>query len=269
MEEISLKNVKEKFANARTSCPGMSEEIYALTDYITEVSGNDEIVPEGLTMIMALVMDDLINNRCGFAFREGRLPEYLESHNQQALAQLPYIIQVVDAIADKDFAVSFRKCCKEVLGFDVPIRVPLVSTKYPKYVVAAIEWWAYAIQAPSLNNGVNNAQLTALKMALTSSRRQFTAEEIKDFIEELAKIILMDLDLYGHCELDVDYSAYGSLDIATRKLKIPKGDISTFPWKTNMTITTEAVIVTVMGDSTTIWSKKNEIGADEHSAHKI
>ena len=58
-------------------------------------------------------------------------------------------------------------------------------------------------------------------------------------------------------------------EVAARKLKIPKGDISTCPWKTNMTITTEVVAGRVMGNSTTIWSKESEIGAKEHSAHKI
>ena len=265
MGENILENVKEKFASARTSCPGMSEEVYALTDYISEVS-NDELIPEGLIMTMALVMDDLINNRCGFAPSEGRLPEYLESHNQQALAQLPYVIQVVDAIADEEFATSFRKLCKEILGFNVPKRVAVTSTsKYPENVTAAINWWAEAIQAPALNEGGNSAKLTGLKMRSAGHRRQFTAEEIELFKNNLAKLILEELNFYGHCKLYVDYIPCDLLAIAGKAIGISYSDITTFPWKTGMMITADTV--TVRGEI--IWSKQSEIDTEEHSAPTI
>lgn len=60
-----LKNVKQKFAEAREKCPGMSDDVYALTDYISSVA-NDELVPMGLIMCMTLVLDDLQKGRNGF-----------------------------------------------------------------------------------------------------------------------------------------------------------------------------------------------------------
>lgn len=68
MSEMLMTDVCKKFANARELCPGMSEEIYALTDYMAAIA-NDQLVPGGILMMLVCVMDDLEKKRCGFAHK--------------------------------------------------------------------------------------------------------------------------------------------------------------------------------------------------------
>ena len=53
MNKMLMVNVKEKFAQARELCPGMSEEIYALTDHFADVA-NDCLYPSGILVALPL-----------------------------------------------------------------------------------------------------------------------------------------------------------------------------------------------------------------------
>lgn len=70
-----------------------------------------------------------------------------------------YVPQVIDAIANEDFANEFRKICKELLNFDPPKRERKydqnadIDGDYPEYVKVAVNWWANAIANPKFDNG--------------------------------------------------------------------------------------------------------------------
>ena len=69
-----LENASQKLREAREKCPGMSEELYALTDYMAEVT-NESVLPVGLVMCLVCVLDDIQKGRNGFNSNEhaGRL----------------------------------------------------------------------------------------------------------------------------------------------------------------------------------------------------
>ena len=255
MGENILENVKEKFASARTSCPGMSEEVYALTDYISEVS-NDELIPEGLVMTMALVMDDLQKNRNGFQDCKPLL-EYLSKRREQVIGQIAYIPQIVDAIADEEFAKEFREVFKEIFGYNPPKRVNVESeVQYPENVRAAVDWWANAIQSPKFDNGESiNAFIT---MMLYSSQKGISEEDLKTFKDTLALDIIAELQRNGRCTLSVDYNPCAILANAGNEIGL--NDMTSFPWKTWMNITEQEVEVSegYGAPMKTIWSKDNK-----------
>lgn len=134
-EKIILSDVKQKFATAREKCPGMSDDVYALTDYISVVA-SDKLTPLGLSMCLDLISYDLQKCKNGFT----KLPKNLVDRRAQVLIQMAYIPQVVDAIADEKFALEFRKICSDTLGFNSPKRVDaLVDLQCPENVRAAVD----------------------------------------------------------------------------------------------------------------------------------
>ncbi len=258
-EKILLSNAKQKFASAKTMCPGMSDDVYALTDYISLVV-QDDVVPKGLALCMVLIQDDLQKNRNGFRSNEP-LPEYLSNHRNQAIAQMAYIPQVVDAIADEEFAEEFRKICSEFFGFNTPKRVIVDGdVQYPENVRVAVDWWANAIQSPKIDNGANIDPF--FLMMISGNRKEHSKEEIKIFKDSLASDISEELENYGRCSLSADYQPCEILSRAGKKIGLGGLD---YPVKTRMRISNEAVeVVEGYGANTkVIWSKEKDIN-DSH-----
>lgn len=254
MEEKNILNgVKQKFAEAREKCPGMSDDVYALTDYISSVA-NDSLVPSGLSMCLALIMDDLQKGRNGFRQNEP-LPKYLNNRREQIITQMVYIPQVVDAIADEKFAEEFRKICNDAFGFNPPKRVNAsTDSQYPEYVRAAVDWWGNAVQSPKFDNGGDMNPF--LMMMLSGNRSGHSEEEMKIFKDSLAKDILVELQKYGRCSLSVDYHPCEILSRAGEKIGLD--DMTSFPWKTWMNISDEIVEVSegYGAPRKTIWSSE-------------
>ena len=266
MEERTLSNVKQKFAEAREKCPGMSDDIYALTDYISLVA-NDNLVPQGLAVCLVCIMDDLQKGRNGFSPNNEPLPEYLNIRKDQIIAQMVYIPQVVDAIADEQFAEDFRKICKEIFNIDTPKRVNVnINSQYPENVRAAVDWWANAIQSPVLDNGSDINPF--LMMFLSGSKNGHSEEEIKVFKDCLANDILIELQERGRCGLSVDYHPCQIL--ANAGSKIGLNGISDYPWKTWMDITEDVVVVLENGsrERKIIWSKEKKQNLEEEQINK-
>lgn len=261
-EENLLNNAKQKFANARTMCPGMSDDAYALTDYISLVV-QDNVVPQGLALCMTLIQDDLQKNRNGFRSNEP-LPEYLSNNRNKVIAQMVYIPQVVDAIADEKFADEFRKICSEFLGFNTPKRVAVDGDiQYPENIMAAVDWWANAIQSPNLDNGTNIDPF--FLMMISGNKKEFSKEEIKAFKDSLASGISKELESYGRCSLSVDYQPCEILSRAGKKIGLGGLD---YPVKTKMRISNQVVEVEEgYGASKIIWSKEKDID-DGHVQRK-
>lgn len=265
MAEVKMSNVKEKLSRSREVCPGLSDEVYALADYMSK-SANDELNPEGMSMCLFLCLDDIKKGRNGFACAESEeLPEFLIKHKAQVLSQAVYIPQIIDAIADEDFANEFRKICKEVLHFDPPRRDEKynlsadIEGEYPEYVRAAVNWWANAIVNPKFDNGDNSMAggMAFLMAMMVSKKSSISKDQIDIFKKELADIIVeqMESSYCGECQLGVDYHPDMLLYSAAQKAGI--NDDMGFPWKTNMRISKEQVSVSAgyAAPWETIWTK--------------
>ena len=251
MAKIIMTGVNKRFSKARELCVGMSEEIYALTDYISVVA-NESLVPMGLVTCFVGVLDDIEKGRCGFA-RKTELPEIFIKRKELVKAQFPYLVQVVDEIADEDFAEEFRIHCKAFLGFNPPKRVNVeVDEKYPDYVKVAVDWWANAILSPKLDNGEEMpAKLTSL---IVGSTKSYTEEQIKLFKNTLAEGIMEKMKERPVCEISVDYHPCLILAEAGQKIGVP--DMLGYPWKTDMVIQENHVKVAGYGESyKTIWAR--------------
>lgn len=265
MTERTMNNVKEKLSKSRESCPGLSEDVYALTDYMAKVA-NDELVPNGMLMLLVLSLEDIRREENGFAGAESKeIPEYLIKHKTQVLTQAVYVPQVIDAIADEDFANEFREICKDVLKFDPPKRYGKydqnadIDGDYPEYVKVAVNWWANAIVNPKFDNGDNdmNGAMAIILAMKVNSKRSITKEQIDIFKKELADIIVaqMESSLNEECRLGVDYHPDMLLCKAAQKAGI--NDDMGFPWKTTMCINKNKVYVAVGSGASweTLWEK--------------
>lgn len=249
--ELLIQGVCEKFAGARESCPGMSDEVYAICDYLAAVA-NDTLKPAGITMMLIGVMSDLDKKRCGFADKT-KFPEYLATHSLQAKAQLPYVLQVVDAIAEEDFAEAVRADCKEVFHWNIPKRVKVSSpASEHANINAAVNWWTEAIQCPKMDNGTDELSML-MAMLGGGSNRQLTESELQIFREKLTEGITHRMEEMGCATLSVDYGPDWILGEAGSAIGL--GQFS-FPCKTTMWITENKVSVSAgySAPEETIWS---------------
>lgn len=251
MTEKTMNNVREKLSRSREMCPGLSKEVYALTDYMASVA-NDKLLPQGMLSCLVLSMIDIRREINGFSCEESNeFPEYLSKHKLQILAQAVYFPQVIDAIADEDFANEFRKICKELLQFDPPKREEKynqnaeIGGDYPEYVKVAVNWWANAIVNPKFDNGDDSVagEMTFLLAMMVNSKNSISKEQIAIFKKELAQLIIekMDSSFVGECRLGVDFHPDRLLYTAAQKAGIDNN--MGFPWKTNMRITKNNVSV--------------------------
>ena len=236
----TMSNVREKMANVRNLCKGMSEELYAFADYISEVA-NDTLAAQGLVLCYFLAMDDIEKGRNGFAAAKStKLPRYLVENKAQVLGQAVYFPQIVDELADETFAEEFRDICKMTLGINPPKRTKeKIDAKYPEYVRVAVEWWANAVAAPKLDNGEELPSFIAT-MAAKSVKPQ-SEEGVKAFKETLAEEIITAIERSGSCYLSVDYHPCAALAKAGEKLGLDS--MVGYPWKTKMTISANEVRV--------------------------
>jgi hypothetical protein len=69
MVKVEMKNARKRFLDARNLCPGMSDDMYLLTDYMGKVV-NDTVVPEQLVICLILAADDIKNEICSFGIEE-------------------------------------------------------------------------------------------------------------------------------------------------------------------------------------------------------
>lgn len=239
MKEATMTNIREKLANARELCPGMSRDFYILTDYMSKKT-NDELVPMEMITLSVCVQNDIQTGRNGL---EGELPEELAQRRNFVLYEIQWIPQLVDAIADEEFATEFRMHWKECIGTVPPKRVDTkaveTDTEYPAYVKAAIDWWANAIVSPKFDNGEALPALFAFLMA--GAAKEYTPAEIKTFKEALAKGIQDEMSKYGRCNLSVDYHPCRVLARAGNLIGV--NDMIGYPGKTDMYVSEEKVSV--------------------------
>lgn len=239
MSELMMTNAREKFASARETCPGMSEEIYALTDYIAAVA-DDRLAPDGVMIMLLCIMDDLDKKRCGFSAAGIDFPKYLTEHNLQVKAQVPYVLQVVDAISGADFAEAVRQECNAAFHWTIPKRVTLSDeVDESENIKAAVNWWAEAIQHPKMDNGTDEMSIF-MAMFGGSRKRQFSEDELLTFRKELAAGIKAQMEGVNEVMLSVDYGPDQVLGRAGDAIGLGGFD---YPCKTMMWITKTDVTV--------------------------
>lgn len=266
MTEKKMSNVMEKLSKSREMCPGLSKEVYALTDYMAKVAATDRLGPLGMVKILVLSMEDIQRGGNRFAVAESKeISEYLIKHKTQVFAQAVYVPQIIDAIADEDFANEFRELCKKVMNFDPPKRDEKydqnadIEGDYPEYVKVAVNWWANAIVNPKFDNGDDSLAgvIVFISTMMVNSKSSISKEQIGIFKKELADIIVaqMNSSLNGECRLEVDYHPDKKLYIAAQKASI--NDYIGFPWKTNMRISKDKVSVSAgyVAPWETLWEK--------------
>lgn len=254
--EYVLTGAKEKFANARSLCPGMPDEMYALTDYLASVT-NDKVTPDGLNVCLVLISDDIQKNRNGFG---GEFPNYLRNNKSQIIAQMANFPQVVDAIAGEVFAQEYRRIFKALFNFEPPKRANAAApSALPKYIEVAVDWWANAIQSPKYDNGSDIDP--NLLISIMGKRRELTEDEIRTFKHNLAYGIEEQISKYGSCTLSVDYNPCPILANAGDTIGL--NAMLDYPWKTTMVINNKEVLVSSGYDSklSTLWSKEQELDA--------
>lgn len=248
-----MKNIKEKLANARTLCPGMSKDFYILTDYMSE-NCNDELVPIGMLVMIVCILDDFEKGRCGWAGSE--FSEELAKRKDFIKDEIKWIPQLIDAIADEEFAQEFRREWKKIFGFIPPKRVKnqVIETEeqYPEYVKVAVDWWANAILAPKFDNGV--ALPGFLSFSIGATAKEYSEEEIKLFKDVLAKGIIEEMNKWKCSNINVDYHPCRILAVAGKLIGVD--DMFGYPCKTDMRISKEEVSVSAGYGATwdTIWS---------------
>ena len=257
-KEIILENVDEKFANLRNICPDMDEDMYVLADYIATFI-NQELVPEGLILQLAILLNDLEKGKS--SRRDKPFSATIVNNKKKFIALLTHIPEVIDKIADEKFSKKFRELANDALGDEIPIIEkneynPI--SDYPENIQAAVNWWADQIQEPPKYNKDNLTP--AIIMSILQGKTKLSEHELNNFKESLARSIKIDMDKYHYSTLRVDYTPCRELQIAGDAAGLnPAFD---FPWKTTMNIEEEKIEVYSNGKGETIWIKdKNK---DEH-----
>jgi hypothetical protein len=199
--KIILTNLKEKLGAVRELVPGRSEDVYLITDFMESICDRD-LYPEGLALKFAEVIFD-ISQSYNSINPDIALDEVIVRRKEFILNQVPYFLQVIDAIAEPKYATIFRNTCSDVLRVDAPRRIMVDSVNgYGENIVIATEWWATAIQAPRHGDSIN----PLIARPFAGKNKEKTEEEIMNFKYDLADGIVKELENNGSASLYVDIS---------------------------------------------------------------
>lgn len=241
-----------KWNEARTLVPNLAEEVYAVAEYLSaNIPNLENIDPDGLAMNLILARIDIERGVSGY--HDAVLPEAVLKNRALALQQLPYILQLVDAIYPQNYAKVVRQRCKESLGWDIPAYVAVVCDypDMPPYVKAAVDWWAAVLQHPRQDNGKESLSIF-LDMLGGPHAPQFTPKMVAVFRSRLATNIESEIAEYGEAYLEVDYNPCLALAEAGEAIGLGAFD---FPIKTRMLVSPTKVSVSYGYGATaqTIW----------------
>ena len=229
-EKVILNNVKEKLSKIREYCVGMSEDVYAITDHMSDIA-EETFTPEGLACCLLVAKENIKSQRNGLSPDGVAMSRYLRENKSRVLKSIIYIPQVIDEIAEPEFAEEFRRICEKEYGFNPPKRIYVkLDEIYPKYVRVAVDWWCNEMFCKQFKNiGIYNNSI------------QYSAEEMKLFKSSLAEEIVQHMQKYNSCNIDVDFFPCNMLAKAGEKIGISP-QIG-YPWKTYMMITSNGVYV--------------------------
>ena len=235
-ERLIMNNVKEKLSKIREYCVGMSEDVYAITDHMADIA-EESFTPEGLVSCLLAAKENIKNQRNGLSPEGIAMSRYLRDNKYRVLKSIIYIPQVIDEIAESEFAEEFRRICNEEYGFNPPKRFyEKLDEIYPKYVRVAVDWWCNEMFWKRFKN--TGTYLNSI-MIDTSDSKQYSAEEIKLFKNSLADEIFKHMQEYSSCNIEVDFFPCSLLAKAGEKIGISP-QIG-YPWKTYMMISSDGV----------------------------
>lgn len=255
MAEKVMNNVKEKLSKSRELCEGMSERVYLLADYMSEIA-SDTITPSELATCLSTAIKDTYQDRWRGKVKNENLIWYLSIIPQKIRNQAVNIPQLIDEIADTEFSEEFRTICKERLGFNPPKRGTTELMDYPEYVKVAVNWWANALFHPKLDtpgSAVPSCLVSIIEEEVGT--KSYSGEELLIFQITLADEIMEDITAWGVCNLSVDYHPCDALEAAGKKVGVHKA--FGYPLNTYMSIWKHKVEVRVGNNAKfkTLWTK--------------
>lgn len=234
MTKKVMNDVKKKLSQSREMCPGLSERAYILAEYMSEIAPN-KTSPLGLAVCLARAVRDTYQERWRKRTRKEELWNHLLLDAKRIRNQAVNIPQIVDVIAEADFAEEFRTICKEQFNFDPPRYGTSQQKEYPEYVKVAVDWWANAIIAPKLDT--EGAAISSDLAGIIEEEEgivSYLVEDINAFKATLAEEIMEDMTARGVCTLSVDYHPCEALEAAGKKIGVHQA--FGYPLKTSMTI---------------------------------
>ncbi len=257
MAEKVMNNVREKLSQSRKMCEGMSERAYLLADYMSEIAASDTITPFGLVACLSRAIEDTYQERWREGTKKQELCLSLLEDAKRIRNQAVNIPQIIDVIADEDFAEEFRAICKEKFDFNPPkYGTPKQLEEYPEYVKVAVNWWANAIFFPKLDTP--GAAVPTFLVQIIEEEvgvKSYSNEELLNFKTTLADEIMEDINAWGVCNLSVDYHPCDALEVAGKKIDVHQA--FGYPLRTSMSIWKHEVEVKVGdgGKFKTLWTK--------------
>lgn len=118
MAERLISNLREKLSKSREMCPGLSEEVYALADYMAMLTDTDPTAvsePRDTAFILFMCLGNIMSGYSGSVVPDiDEFPEYFITHKEQVLKQAVNILYVFEAITDEDFASELCEICKNM-----------------------------------------------------------------------------------------------------------------------------------------------------------
>ncbi|MDD3397667.1 MAG: hypothetical protein PHR96_03930 [Clostridia bacterium] len=116
---------------------------------------------------------------------------------------------------------------------------------FSEVINVATNWWGNVIKNPIFDNGDESevgANVKKLAKLSNSAQPNLTEDQLAVFTQVLSNKIKAQLIANGYCDLSVDYNPNIILAEAARVANL-SDNMSTFPWKTSMTIKPNQIVV--------------------------
>lgn len=209
---------KDRLFEARERCEGLHEDVYLIADYMFAIISSNALSPQGLALCFSEAMNIM----------RTEVPRKV---------QAVYFPQLIDELADEDYAEEFRKLCKEAYGFNPPKRYTEVDIgEIPEYIKVAVDWWANAITSRGCNEHVPRKLYQYV-----ANGQHYTREEIATYKKALSQRINRGLKSHTDVKLYVDNWACPELEDAGRTIGVDP--MIGYPWNTYMLVTEKEVRV--------------------------
>lgn len=208
------------FLRSREICPKLPESIHQIAGHIAKrTESMTAISPQELAMIFAAVLE------------EEKITDF---------ELFPQLVDRIEREYDKgdEYATTFRKICREVIGIDPPIIV--VIEEHPECVEVAAQWWVNAVLFRTDTAGM---PVDFQKIF----RRRYSEERVALFKATLARKIARKLAIEKQVWISSDWTADSILEAAGNKIGV--SPLVGYPNAT-MAVYENEVKVTVGNDNT-------------------
>lgn len=114
MAFVKMVNVRETLLTARKKCPGFSEKVYSLVEYMARRISNDVLLPEGLVRTLIFCLEDIEDEKYYF-YNGVKLTNFDKEKLKQEAVHVPEIIEMLMK-DDEVFIQEFRISCEKMLN---------------------------------------------------------------------------------------------------------------------------------------------------------